>query len=64
MKTEELRKKGKNELLRMVEDLKKKLNDIRFKRSSNQLKDVNELSNARKEIARMLTIIKELEKNA
>ena len=48
----------------MIEDLKKKLNDIRFKRSSNQLKDVNELGNARKEIARILTIIKELDKNA
>jgi len=61
MEIKELRNKDKNELERMAKDLKKKLNDIRFKRSANQLKDVHELSSAKKEIARILTIMKELD---
>ena len=59
MKKEDFTKKDKNELAKSVLDLKKKLNDIRFKRSANQLKNVNEIKNIKKEIARMLTIIRE-----
>ena len=59
MKLNELRKKDKKELEATVRDLKKKLNDIRFKRSSNQLKNVNEIGNTKKEIARILTVIRE-----
>lgn len=59
MKTEEMRKKDKKELENIARDLKKKLNDIRFKSSSNKLKNVNEIRNTKKEIARLLTIIKE-----
>ena len=59
MKTIDLRKKDKKELEKMVHDLRKKLNDIRFKFSSNKLKNTKEINNAKKEIARMLTIINE-----
>lgn len=59
MKIEELRKKDKKDLEKSVQDLKKKLNDIRFKKSSNQLKNVNDLGNAKKEIARILTVLRE-----
>ena len=59
MKTAELRKKDTKELEKSVRDLKKKLSDIRFKFSANQLKNVKEISNIKKEIARSLTIIKE-----
>ncbi|HLD70301.1 MAG TPA: 50S ribosomal protein L29 [Negativicutes bacterium] len=59
MKTEELRKKPAKELEKSVMELKKKLSDIRFKFSSNQMKNVKEISNIKKEIARSLTIIKE-----
>ena len=59
MKTQDLRKKDIKELQKSVQDLKKKLSDIRFKFSSNKLKNVKEMSNIRKEIARSLTIIKE-----
>ena len=59
MKVEELRKKDKSELQKSVHDLKKKLSDIRFKSSSNQLKNVKEIGNMKKEIARSLTIIRE-----
>lgn len=58
-KADELRKTNKQDLLKKVLELKKKLSDIRFKFSANQMKNVKEISNTRKEIARMLTIVKE-----
>jgi large subunit ribosomal protein L29 len=60
MKIIELRKKDKKELEKSVLDLQKKLSDLRFKFSSNKLKNVKEISNIKKEIARTLTILKEL----
>ena len=62
MKTTELRKRDKKELEKSVHDLRKKLSDVRFKFSSNQLKNVKEISNMKKEIARSLTIINEMKK--
>ena len=60
MKTVELRKKDSKELQKSVMDLTKKLSDLRFKFSANQLKNVKGIHNTKKEIARILTIIKEL----
>ncbi len=62
MKVSELRKKDISELKKSVLDLTKKLSDLRFKFSANQLKNVKEIHNTKKEIARMLTIIKESSK--
>jgi len=59
MKAVELRKKDKKELEKLIVDLKKKLSDLRFKFSSNKLKNVKSASNTKKEIARILTILKE-----
>ena len=59
MKAIELRKKDKRELEKTVQGLVKKLSDLRFKFSSGKLKNVKEISNSKKEIARILTIIKE-----
>ena len=59
MKTAELRKKDKKDLERSIHDLRKKLSDLRFKFSSGKLKNVKEIKNSKKEIARILTIIKE-----
>ena len=59
MKAADLRKKDKKELQKMATDLRKKLSDLRFKFSSNKLKNTKEISIAKKEIARILTIIKE-----
>ncbi len=57
MKIEEIRKKDKSELEKSIQDLRKKLSDIRFKFSANKLKNVKEIGNIKKEIARMLTIL-------
>jgi large subunit ribosomal protein L29 len=59
MKAAELRKKDKKELEKMVEILTKKLSDLRFKFSSGKLKNVKEINNSKKEMARILTILKE-----
>ena len=59
MKTQELRKKDIKELKKSVQDHVKKLSDLRFKFSANQLKNVKEIHNTKKEIARILTLIRE-----
>jgi len=59
MKTAELRKKDRKELEKTVLDLRKKLSDIRFNFSSNKLKNVKEIGNLKREVARILTILKE-----
>ena len=59
MKTLELRKKDRKELEKMAHELAKKLSDLRFKFSSGKLKNVKEIANSKKEVARILTIIKE-----
>ena len=59
MKTEELRKKDIQELNTLVIDLRKELSDLRFKKAANQLKSANKMGVIKRDIARMLTIIKE-----
>ncbi len=59
MKAIDLRKKDKKELEKNVQELRKKLSDLRFKFSSGKLKNVKEINNTKKELARILTIIKE-----
>jgi len=62
MKTQDLRKKDVKELVKSVADLQKKLSEARFRFSANQLKNVKEINGIKKEIARTLTIIKEITK--
>lgn len=59
MEAIELRKKEKKELEKSVIELKKKLSDIRFTLSANQLKNLKEVGNIKKDIARILTILQE-----
>lgn len=60
MKVEELKKKDIKELEKMVYDLRKKLSEARFRFSSNKLKNVKEVSNMKKDVARILTIKNEI----
>ena len=59
MKAIELRKKDKKELEKSVIDLQKRLNDIRFRLSANQLKNIKEVNNIKKDIARILTVLRQ-----
>ena len=61
MEVKELRKKDAKELQKNVLESRKHLSDLRFKFAANHLKNVKEIHNTKKAIARMLTIIKELE---
>lgn len=61
MKTEELRAKSVEELKELLAETREKLSEINFKLSVNQLKTVNEVSDNRKLVARILTILKEKE---
>jgi len=62
MELADLRKKEIKELHAVIRDLQKKLSDIRFNFSSNKLKNVKEIGNMKKDIARAFTIIKEKER--
>ena len=62
MKASELRKKDKKDLEKLIKDNSKKLSDLRFKFSANQLKNVKEIHNTKKDIAKILTIINENER--
>ena len=48
-----------DKMQKTVQGLRKKLSDLRFKFSSGKLKNVKEINISKKEIARILTIIKE-----
>ncbi len=61
MKAKELFKKDKKELEKLVQEHRKKLSDLRFNFSSNKLKNTKEINNHKKDIARILTVKKELE---
>lgn len=63
MKIEELRSKKIDELQTLLREREENLNDLRFKVSVNQLKTVNEISDTRKMIAKILTILKEKQLN-
>jgi large subunit ribosomal protein L29 len=59
MKTAELRKRDKKELEKTIHELRKKLSDLRFKFASGKLKNVKEINSSKKEIAKILTILRE-----
>jgi len=57
--TEDLRKKSTDELKKMVVELKEKLLKLRFKNAFGQLDNPMEIRKTRKQIARILTILRE-----
>ncbi|MDP2664233.1 MAG: 50S ribosomal protein L29 [bacterium] len=59
MKLTELKQKSKQELQRIFDDDRKKLGQLRFGLSAGKVKNVKEVHNLKKEIARILTLIKE-----
>lgn len=58
MKAEELIKKDKKELEKMVQEFKERLSELRFKSSISKLKNANEVGNIKKDIARIMTVLK------
>ena len=55
MKMKEIREKNEAELKKLCQNYKEKLRSLRFKVAQKQVKDVRELRDVRKDLARILT---------
>ena len=61
MKLEEIRALGNGELAKQLEDAHQELFNLRFRLETKQLVNHRELSRARKQIAKIKTVIRERE---
>ena len=61
MDAKELRKQNRAELLKLVQELKLKVRDLRFKVTTRQVAKVRELRVAKKNLAEVETVLKEIE---
>jgi large subunit ribosomal protein L29 len=59
MKIAELRQKSKQELHKLLQDLREKLRQLRFDLTGGKVKNVREIRHIRKDIARILTLLKQ-----
>ena len=59
MKATELRNKNSEELEAMLKDLKGELFNLRFQLAINQLENPHKITETKKEIARVMTVITE-----
>ena len=59
MKIAEIRQKSKQELQKFVQDLREKLRQLRFDLVGGKVKNVREIRHIRKDIARILTLLKQ-----
>jgi len=59
MKTKELRNKSDKELVKLEANLREKLRSLRFDLQAGKVKNVKEVRKTKKEIARILTLLKE-----
>ena len=59
MKATELRTKSSEELEKMLKDLKSELFTLRFQHAINQLDNPHKITETKKEIARVMTVIAE-----
>jgi large subunit ribosomal protein L29 len=59
MKTKDLRQKSEKEIGQMLRALREKARQLRFDLSAGKVKNIKELSEVKKDIARILTILNE-----
>ena len=60
MKTKDLNNKDTNELLQILSDLRFKLAKFSFEIEANTLKNTGQIKTTKKDIARILTVLKQL----
>ncbi len=60
MKGKELKNKEAAELSRMLSDMKAKLAKLGFELEANTLKDTSQIKKTKKDVARILTALKQL----
>ena len=58
MKVRELRQKTKDELMKLLAEKRGRLLSLRFDLAGGRVKNIRELRSARKDIARILTLLK------
>ena len=61
MKVEDIRAKSNEELAAELTSLKEELFKLRFQHSTNQLENPAQISSVKKDIARVMTVIRERE---
>ncbi len=59
MRIIELRKQSRTELQRLLTENRERLRSLRFDLASGKVKNVREIRNIKKDIARILTILKQ-----
>ncbi len=59
MKTKELEQKNKPELENILKEIQEKLRQLRFNLASGKVKNVREIRKTKKDIARILTVMKQ-----
>ena len=64
MKASEIRELSQDELVKKVKDLKQELFNLRFQHAINQLDNPMRLKSVKKDIARTMTILREIELKA
>lgn len=57
MKTSEIKNKSEKELNRFLMEKKEKIRDLRFLLSQGKVKNIREIRKAKKDIARILTVV-------
>lgn len=60
MNIKDLKNKDKNELMSILSESKAKLTKLSFELEANTLKDTSQLKKTKKEVARILTVVKQL----
>ena len=63
MKAQELRQKTLKELHSLLEEMREELRKLRFDLVMGKLKNVHKIKETKKDIARILTVINEKQKN-
>lgn len=61
MKITEIRKKSDNDLQKFLAELKESVRSLRFRVASREVKNHQLLKGAKKDVARILTVLKERE---
>ncbi|MBI9077191.1 MAG: 50S ribosomal protein L29 [Desulfatibacillum sp.] len=62
MKAKEIRELGAEEIRRKIDDTNQEMFNLRFRHATGQLENSARLTKARKDMARLKTILKEVEK--
>ncbi len=61
MQAQEIREMGTSEIQKQLENVREEYFNLRFRRASGQLEDYTQLRSVRRDLARLLTILRERE---